>query len=876
VRHAPLGPLEPPTGVTIRIPRFDEAHRERARESTERETLIDATTTTTMDAAAWPRDEGDETTGTHVREPLIPPTVGTGAIGEEDGYDEDGYEEEDEEEEGDPMPALASVRTGSGFTARTTSLYVGRMPSATTTMTTEEEGEERLCDFESYDFRDVVVDSRWGGRMRRRKNPLRAKWIVTGLIGLFIGVVAFAIDLAISSLFRAKKVVFDSCRDDVGPWFALAMSVTMGATLALASSLLVVYGAPLAKGAGVHYVMASLNAIHVPHVFDCDTLFVKIVATICSVSSGLMLGPEGPLVYIGAGIAKLFVHGSELGMASLFENDGDRSDFESAGAAAGLAAAFGAPIGGVLFSLEEASTFWRDSTTRRALFAATVSTFVLSLSRAILNRSSAAEHTAMQAPGLLRVGDFDSTYYLIELPFFATLAAVCGGISALITKVIMLIASRTPASNKWRIIQVLIVSVGTSTIFLALSLAAGRCDKIDESVDACSEAATQLWCEKHEYNDVGSILLANKESVISWVLGAPSGAHSFHTLLLCFVATLCALIASATLPVPAGLFMPTILWGSLLGRAYAYTVERSLSGPMGGSPSSSPIVVNHHAYALVGATAALAGMFRANISVVVIMLEGSNKAAFLFPLLIATASANIVSRLFFSKSFYEEQIKREGIPFLHASPPKSIEPSLTALDICSRNVVCFATIEKVGTIENALVSTTHNGFPIVSAKKRLLGIVLRKQLVVLLSRRAFIENMVHSPISIQGEDLDSESAHTENEILTRRIEEYCKELTRLMAHHHHRGDESTRFRRVARRNVVHSIGLTPTEREKRCDIGVFMSLNAISVRSDAPVKTCWEIFVKLSLRHLVVVDAKTDAVVGIITRRDLHAIASAR
>ena len=142
--------------------------------------------------------------------------------------------------------------------------------------------------------------------------------------------------------------------------------------------------------------MASLDGVHVPRLFSLSTVLVKVFGTILSVSSGLPVGPEGPLVHIGAGVASLFTrqqrfvvgdrvvfssHGREC--LDAFRNDEDARDFLSAGVAAGLASAFGAPIGGVLFSLEEASTHWSRDTTWRSLLCSTLAVFVLSLARAL-------------------------------------------------------------------------------------------------------------------------------------------------------------------------------------------------------------------------------------------------------------------------------------------------------------------------------------------------------------------------------------------------------------------------------------------------------------------------------------------------------------
>lgn len=76
------------------------------------------------------------------------------------------------------------------------------------------------------------------------------------------------------------------------------------------------------------------------------------------------MGKEGPMVHTGACIANLLGQGGSrkyhLTWRALryFKNDRDRRDLITCGAAAGVAAAFRAPVGGVLFALEEAASWF--------------------------------------------------------------------------------------------------------------------------------------------------------------------------------------------------------------------------------------------------------------------------------------------------------------------------------------------------------------------------------------------------------------------------------------------------------------------------------------------------------------------------------------
>lgn len=182
------------------------------------------------------------------------------------------------------------------------------------------------------------------------------------------------------------------------------MSVAFGGL----SALLVVYVGPGAAASGIAELIAYLNGINYPKFINYNTLFVKIFALSLSVSAGLCVGKEGPLAHIGAiiGVAVLYLPFNYL---KKFRNEMSKREIACAGAAAGVSAAFGAPIGGTLFIYEMSrpSTFWSFELTWKIFFCSSISTFVLN----ILSCLKKGHDLSITNAGLIKFGSYDSTPY---------------------------------------------------------------------------------------------------------------------------------------------------------------------------------------------------------------------------------------------------------------------------------------------------------------------------------------------------------------------------------------------------------------------------------------------------------------------------------
>ena len=278
---------------------------------------------------------------------------------------------------------------------------------------------------------------KYGGRKRLLGYTGRTftRWLLTLTLGFTMGSVAFFIEEVVGFIGSARRSWLQARfgdEENEGATFLLLGCINGALALGACSAVLLL--SEEAAGSGIPDVKAYLNGVKIPKLFGVPCLIAKLAGTIMAVSSGFCVGPEGPLVHLGATVGMQLTrlehlfpcvpNNSEKSEHSLsytartwrylrlrlsyFRSDIERRDFVSIGAATGFAAAFGAPVGGILFALEEVSSFWSTKLMWRTLSATSLATITLSVLakvtydagiHAVLQRR--APHPAHSQPVLL-------------------------------------------------------------------------------------------------------------------------------------------------------------------------------------------------------------------------------------------------------------------------------------------------------------------------------------------------------------------------------------------------------------------------------------------------------------------------------------------
>eukprot|EP01041_Mallomonas_annulata_P006035 gene6035-12164_t len=511
------------------------------------------------------------------------------------------------------------------------------------------------------------------------------RWILTFIIGVICGAVATFVTFFTKLLTNFKYGIFNHIlekekRHEIPygtAFIALLIINLIFGTLAW----LTVYLEPLAAGSGIPEIKCFLNGLNIPRIVRIKTLLCKIIGLVFSSSSGLPLGKEGPMVHAGAVIAAGVSQGKSntLGFDTAFSkfqdfrNDKEKRDFVACGAAAGVAAAFGAPVGGVLFSLEEGASFWSTKLTWRSFFCGMVTVFTLIVVSTANKAFGHSDNTAMFSFGeFFSLEEEKSNFSVWELSLFVVVGCMGGLIGSVFNTVnfrIYKLRSMAMLTRYQRLIEVLtIVFVMTCLAFL-LPLMWNKCTPLPVDTEDWNEQEKNLvkllnplYCDKNtHYNELASLYLTDSDTSIKQLFHfREKGDQDDYTfsstaLFLFFLPYLCMACVTCGSAVPAGMFVPSLLSGAAFGRLVGHLLHK-IDNTRGTFADSGT-------YALLGAAAITGGIARMTISLTVMILEATGDMQYVLPLMLTLMAARLLGNCF-SEGLYDLHIHCSNLDYL--------------------------------------------------------------------------------------------------------------------------------------------------------------------------------------------------------------------
>ena len=354
---------------------------------------------------------------------------------------------------------------------------------------------------------------------------------------------------------------------------------------------LVKYIFPQARGSGINQTKAALYVYN--GYISFRTVVGKFITSALAIGSGQSLGPEDPSLQIGAGIASLIGRRLHLSRERL-------RLFAPVGAAAGLAAAFNAPISAILFVIEEVIGAWSAAVLGSIVLAA--------VSSVVVARAFWGSQPMFRVPAVtLR----DNR----ELLAYATLGVVGGFAAVLFSRLLAILRPWLRSRPEWtQMLQPAVAGllVGAVGFFGFPEVMGAGYDTIDHAMH---------------------------------------GQYLWHVLLALAILKILATTVSFSSGTPGGMFAPTLFIGAMLGASVGM-FEKHFFPHLVGSVGT---------YGLVGMGVLFAGFLRVPLTSVFMVFELSGNYSIVLPVILANTLAYLIARSLQPVPIFETFTLQDGL-----------------------------------------------------------------------------------------------------------------------------------------------------------------------------------------------------------------------
>ncbi|CAH2318467.1 chloride channel -Kb-like isoform X1 [Pelobates cultripes] len=574
-------------------------------------------------------------------------------------------------------------------------------------------------------------------------------WYFLFALGVIMAMISFTMDFTVSRMLNAHRWLQQELKGNMLlrylSWTVYPIALVAFST-GFAQSI-----TPHSGGSGIPEMKTILTGVILEEYLTIKNFGAKVVGLTCTLAAGstMFLGKVGPFVHLSSMIAA-YLGRMRSSVTGDYENKSKEHEMLVAAAAVGVSTVFGAPISGVLFSVEVMSSHFAIRNYWRGFFSAACGAFMFRV-LAVFN-SEQETISAVFKTNFKISFPFD----LPETFFFMILGAICGvvGCAYLFCQRWLLgyvrinrFTAKLLSSDKP--VYSALVALLMASITFPESLGQFLASRLSMKELLTSLFDNRTWWTLSQNASLERPAEVDPNNL--WLEWANPQFTIFGTLLFFIIMKFWMFILATTLPMPAGYFMPVFVFGAAIGRLVGETVSYIFPNGINSDGVINPIIPG--GYALAGA-AAYSGSVTHSLSTALLAFEATGQIAHILPVILAVLVANAITQKF-QPSFYDGTIIVKKLPYLPRIRSRQINSyKVNTETFMNTDVKVLSTEASFDDVLMVMTSSEDLEFPVVENTESLIlvGKVMRSQL------RRFLEThesqqhlqMSDSKITCQG------------------------------------------------------------------------------------------------------------------------------